>query len=98
MNYQLIIRPEAAADLADAFEWYEQRKAGLGRDLLARIESKLEEIKAHPGRFPVVHRDIRRALIRRFPYGIYFFAHGSALIVIAIFHAKRNPQRWKDRR
>lgn len=58
----------------------------------------LEEIRWRSGSFPLVHKDVRRALIKRFPYGIYFFDEGASLIVIAIYHAKRNPKRWQERR
>ena len=47
--------------------------------------------------FPVVYQDVRRALTKRFPYGIYFVLDDSRIIVIAIFHAKRNPKTWQRR-
>jgi plasmid stabilization system protein ParE len=97
MSRPLIIRPEAEAELAEAFEWYEQQREGLGKDFLLSIEASLAEIRRRPRSFPVVHRDTRRALIRRFPYGIFFLDEETRITVLAIFHAKRNPKRWRKR-
>ena len=95
---RLIIQPEAERDLAEAFTWYETQRPGLGNELLLSIEASLAAIQRRPETFPVVHREIRRALIRRFPYGIFFVIDEASLIVIAIFHAKRDPRRWESRK
>ena len=62
MSCRLIIRPEAESDLAEAFEWYEQRRPGLGESLLLSVEATLVAIQETPSLFPEVHRNIRRAL------------------------------------
>ena len=50
-----------------------------------------------PERFPVVHAQCRRALLRRFPYGIYFVPTAELISVVACMHALRDPRRWKER-
>ncbi len=97
MTERLLIRPEAEADLAEAFAWYEARRDGLGHEFLLAVEARLAAIQRHPESFPVVHQQIRRALIRRFPYGIFFIVEESNVIVLAVFHAKRDPQHWQTR-
>ena len=47
--------------------------------------------------YPIVHHQIRRALIRKFPYGIFYFIEGDTIVVIACFHAKRDAKRWQER-
>ncbi len=54
-------------------------------------------IKENPKIFPIIHKKIRRALIHRFPYGIFYFTGNDLIIVSAIFHAKREPQKWERR-
>jgi len=98
MIYELLIRPEAERDLAEAFRWYERRKSGLGEDLIREVEAALEEISEFPLRWPVVCRDIRRRLVRRFPYGVFYYVDSRTTVVLAVFHAKRDPSRWQDRR
>jgi len=97
MSRELIIRPEAEADLADAFAWYEDRLQGLGADLLRCVDAVFNAIIRNPRQYPQVHRTIRRALTRRFPYEVFFVEDDTRVVVLAVFHAKRNPQRWKER-
>jgi hypothetical protein len=53
---------------------------------------------ANPGQFPVVHKSIRRAILRRFPYALMFIVEpDDALTVIACFHGSRDPGHWQKR-
>lgn len=72
MNYRLILRQEAERDLDQAYNWYNVKVPGLGSDFLVTVERALESIQANPERFPIVYRKVQRALLRRFPYGIFF--------------------------
>jgi len=47
--------------------------------------------------YPVVHRDTRRALMRRFRFGIYFRVEQSRIMVVAVIHGSRQPYRWQGR-
>ncbi|HOW67188.1 MAG TPA: type II toxin-antitoxin system RelE/ParE family toxin [Candidatus Paceibacterota bacterium] len=94
---KLILRPEAEAELLEAIDWYEARGRGLGADLLRCVDACLQRIVRNPDAFPFVHRSIRMAVVRRFPYLVLFRMMEDAVSVIAIFHAKRNPRIWKDR-
>jgi plasmid stabilization system protein ParE len=67
-----IFRPAAAADVEEAYRWYEAQQAGLGDEFLAALRVVIESMTANPELFPVVHRQTRRALLRRFPYGLYY--------------------------
>jgi plasmid stabilization system protein ParE len=93
----VLLRPAAAADVEEAFHWYERQRAGLGNEFLAAVQSALDDIVAHPTQYPVIHRDTRRALIHRFPYGIFYRVHGDAVIVVACMHGRRAPERWGSR-
>ena len=94
---QLLVRTAAAADIEDAYQWYERQRIGLGEEFLAAVDDKLQEIVAHPTAYPVIHRDLRRALLHRFPYAIFYRPYGESVVVIACMHGRRDPARWKGR-
>jgi toxin ParE1/3/4 len=97
MKVKIFIGEEAEADIAEAHLWYENQRQGLGSDFLLCVEASLNQIQRNPDAFQVSHRNIRRSLLRRFPYGIFYVRDGNAVNVIAVFHVKRNPTRWKQR-
>ena len=97
MSRRLIIRPEAEAELTAAFDWYEERVAGLGDDFLLHVEAVLQALLRAPRQFPHVHRSVRRALLRRFPYAVFYVEDEERVVVLSVFHAKRNPRQWQDR-
>ena len=97
MSRDIVVRSVAESELAEAFDWYEDRLAGLGADFLLSVDAALHTIARNPEQYPVVHKTIRRALTRRFPYEIFFVVEEERVVVLAIFHAKRDPKKWQDR-
>jgi toxin ParE1/3/4 len=95
MNYRLILRQEAERDLDQAYNWYNVKVPGLGSDFLVAVERALESIQANPERFPIVYRKVQRALLRRFPYGIFFVTDGDQIAVLAVMHTARDPDKWR---
>ena len=93
-----MLRAAAAADVEEAYRWYEGQRTGLGDEFLANVQSALETIIAHRDAAPIVHRDTRRLLLKRFPYGVYYRQVHEQIVVVACFHAKRNPRVWRTRR
>lgn len=81
----------------EAHTWYESRQLGLGDDFLVAVEDAIEDLREHPERYRRVHGDVRRALIRRFPYGVFYLVEAERIVVIAVFHARRDPRVWQDR-
>jgi plasmid stabilization system protein ParE len=94
----LTLRPAARAEIDEAYQWYEERRAGLGEEFLRAVRAVLAEVEQAPRRYPVIRNDIRRALLRRFPYSILYIAEPEATIVVACFHGSRDPRRWHERR
>ncbi len=60
---QVLVRPAAAADIDDAFLWYEQQRPGLGAEFLQTVDSALSAIRSNPQLHAVIHRNTRRALL-----------------------------------
>lgn len=97
MNYVVRLREEADRDLASAAAWYEQQRKGLGHEFLNEALASFERIGEEPLTHPVVHRNARRALMTRFPFGIYFRVEQAQIVVLAVVHGSRHPRRWQSR-
>jgi plasmid stabilization system protein ParE len=97
VRLRLRIRPEAEVDLLEACRWYDGQAPGLSGDFLSEIERAFLRIEEQPRMYPVVHRGVRRALVRRFPNGIYYLETGDDGVVLAILHLARDPARLAER-
>ena len=96
---RILIRPEAREDLSAASSWYADQAPGLGQRFLAAIREQLLQIRTTPEAFPFFHQGTRRALIRRFPYGIVYLVQPEQqrIVVLAILHCGRDPKLWRGR-
>ncbi|MDB9316035.1 type II toxin-antitoxin system RelE/ParE family toxin [Spirulina sp. CS-785/01] len=97
MNYVLVFRPEVQEELKEAYDWYENQTLGLGDEFLDCIDEVLNRINERPEAYAIVYRDVRRAVIQRFPYIVYYRIVSSRIVVTAIFHGRRNPKAWQER-
>jgi plasmid stabilization system protein ParE len=97
MNLELIIRPEAEADIAEAFDWYETRVPGLGSEFVLVLDALFNSILRNHLIYPTVYKTVRRALTRRFPYAVFFITEETKVVVLSIFHVKRSPRIWMGR-
>ena len=95
--YSVIFTQAARAELIEAQDWYEGEATGLGRRFRQAIDALIERMSDNPRQFPIVFKNVRRALLRRFPYSLFFVVEDDALIVIACFHASRDPSHWQKR-
>jgi plasmid stabilization system protein ParE len=96
------VEPEATQELAAAAAWYEQRREGLGLELLAEIDAVIASIARGPSRFPLYPRvagelTVRRAPARRFPYAIAFIELPTVVRILAVAHERRRPGYWVGR-
>jgi len=94
---QIIFKPEAKFDVAEAHKWYEERDPGLGAEFMRAVDSCAHQLQRHPEMYPIVHKNVRQALTRRFPYSIFYLVEGDAVYVLSVFHASRDPRNWLDR-
>ncbi|HEX5874132.1 MAG TPA: type II toxin-antitoxin system RelE/ParE family toxin [Pyrinomonadaceae bacterium] len=97
MSSLIVFRRIAKRELDDAMSWYEGRREGLGREFSDAVEKQLARIAANPDQFAPIKGPVRRAILHRFPYSIFFPAEDSRIVVLAIFHAKRNPHQLEHR-
>lgn len=98
MRHHLLVRSEAEADIEESFNWYEDECPGLGHEFRNALSSTIALMRSNPQLFPVIHRHIRRAIVKRFPHAFFFFIADETVIVTACVHHKRDPKIWKRRR
>lgn len=95
--FRVIFTQPARLELIEAQDWYEAEAAGLGRRFGEAVDVLAERMSDGHRQFPVVFKNVRRALLRQFPYALFFVVEGDALLVIACFHASRDVARWQLR-
>lgn len=93
----VIFHDEANAELQGAIAFYEALRQGLGRDLLREVEKAVVQIQRNPGMFSIHREDIRKCIVRRFPYTIFFQELDDAIWIAAVAHQKRRPDYWSGR-
>ena len=96
MAHQVLFRPKASAEALESKAWYNSREPGLGNQFIEDLGSTVSRIVERPAMFPRVHSEIRRAVLRRFPYAIYFREKAETIVVLAV-HGRQNPKRWQSR-
>ncbi len=97
MRREVRYRPEAVEDIAEAYDWYEAERPGLGDDFRTAL-SQVEHLLAQsPESFPFVHRSLRRILLRRFPYSVYFELSDRGVEIWGCIHQARRPGVWRSR-
>ena len=96
MTYQLSLLPEVEEDAFAGYRWYEERSAGLGDQFLEALYNGIQDLPSNPLLYGVIHEGIRRRLLRRFLYAIYFSIDEERILVIGVFHCAHDPQRIDD--
>lgn len=97
-EYRLVAESAVDHDIAAAFDWYERQQTGLGRQFLDELRGTYDRIAYNPFTYQDIRSGIRRALVRRFPYAVYFAVEGDVVVVLAVLHVNRNPDEWQRRR
>jgi plasmid stabilization system protein ParE len=96
MSLPVVLTAEAEADFNAAADWYEEQ-AGLGAKFTLQIRQVLVRIGQMPELHAVLHRDVRRAKVQKFPYNVYYRVRPDRVEVIAVLHGRRDPSIWKNR-
>ncbi len=97
MSHELVVRSRAKADIRRAAKWYEKQREGLGAEFVAEVDNAIRRIEANPEQFQVVYQDIRHAITRRFPYGVFYRIRQTRIVVSAVIHLQRSDVPWKGK-
>jgi len=87
VSIRLVVRPQAEAELLSARDWYENQRAGLGQEFVDEVRETMSEVATRP----------RRAILRRFPYGVFFRTVTDEIVILGVIHGRRHPQLLKSR-
>lgn len=96
MTYQIIVRASVELDLLQAQQWYDSKQDHLGAQFRTAFGDIAAVLRESPLIYPVVYRDVRRAVMSRFPYLIYFIVRGQVVEVAACLHGSRDPELFKS--
>lgn len=97
MTYKVTVHPEAEREIQEAFDWYEEQSEGLGAEFLRAADACLSGVQRNPAAYQVVHGEVHRALLRRFPDALFYLVREDTIIALACFHVKRSPADWQRR-
>ncbi len=97
MTLAVVFRHTARREFDEAVFWYEERHSGLGFQFVSEINHAVDLAAENPERFPIMHRSIRCVRVRRFPYSVFFQAESRRIVVLSVFHARRDPSVWRQR-
>lgn len=97
MSLPVIFRPEARAEFDDAYDWYENQRAGLGEAFADQVQLVLDRIAAALGIHAAVFGNVRKAVVVRFPYCVYYREEATRLRILSVFHTSRDPRIWQGR-
>jgi plasmid stabilization system protein ParE len=89
--------PEATSELLNAVDWYEASSPGLGGEFLRAFDATTAFIERNPAAYPRIRGSVRRAVMRRFPYSVIYTSGERGIMILACFHGRRDPERWKQR-
>ena len=97
MSRRLVYRSEAEQEIFAAAEWYEARGSGLAAEFLRAFDAATASVQRNPLQHPQVHPQMRRALLRRFPYSLIYSVSEEEIVVLACAHWRQSPRRWQRR-
>jgi plasmid stabilization system protein ParE len=97
MAVELIVVPEVEEDIAQAYDWYESQRTGLDEEFLSRVDACVRSVLRNPEMHSVVHENYRRALVRRFPYAVFYEYSDGVATVYCVFDCARDPDKWRRR-
>lgn len=90
MSYKVVLKPGAEEDTSDAYSWYEEQRKGLGEEFLSELEFFYKKLEVNPLAFGVSVGELRKLVLKRFPYVVAFEIEYKTVVVYAVLHKKRS--------
>lgn len=98
MSLPVVYRRKVGRDLAVGFGYYEGQSPGLGERFLNAVDSVFDAIERYPQMFARVHGEVRRAIVSRFPYAVFYRVEAKRVVVLTVLHTARDPKLWPQPR
>lgn len=93
MSFVVHVRRAAELDVAEAQLWYEAQRNGLGAEFHSEVSQVIDRLAETPLIYQIAHRDVRRAIVHRFPYLIWYRVLGEEVTVLACTHGRQDPSK-----
>ena len=94
MSLPVVYRRKVGRDLAAGFGSYEGQIEDLGEKFLTAVDSTFDAIERYPEMFAQIHGEVRRALVSRFPYAVFYRVESRQVVVLTVLHTSRDPKVW----
>ncbi|WP_437548616.1 type II toxin-antitoxin system RelE/ParE family toxin [Sorangium sp. So ce367] len=94
---RVVFVAEARSEALETFRWYEEQRSGLGAVFRRELDDVIRRIRSAPLAYPPLYRDVRRVLVERFPYAVFYRILPDAIVVVGVIHGRRHPREWKRR-
>ena len=98
MSLPVVFRRKVGRDLAAGFGYYEGQTEGLGEEFISAVDTTFDAIERYPQMFAQVHGEVRRALVSRFPYAVFYRVESKHVVVLTVLHTARDPKLWPRQR
>jgi plasmid stabilization system protein ParE len=92
MTVRVRLHPQAAGDVREAIEWYDNKSSGLGRIVTMELRRVIERLRLFPEASPQIKPGVRQAAITRLPYHAIYVTVDNDIVIIAVLHVRRDPQ------
>ena len=97
VSLPIVLRDEAQAEFDEAFDWYDARRVGLGLAFVGAVQEVFDRVAANPRICRTVYADVRRGVVSRFPYCVFYRTHADRIEVLSVFYTSRDPAIWQGR-
>jgi plasmid stabilization system protein ParE len=95
MAYSYLFDPLAADEYEEAFRWYEKKSYLAADNFIIRFQEAITSICADPYRYRNGYKNLRELPLKKYPYHVIYYIDDvrSIVVIVSIFHAKRNPKK-----
>jgi len=90
----VVFRRRSQHDLAAGYDWYQEQRPGLGEEFLAEVLATLKSVERFPELFAHVHGEVRRSVVARFPFAVFYVIEPQRVVVLRVLHTARDPRLW----
>jgi plasmid stabilization system protein ParE len=97
MSWKIDYHKEAQKEFDEAYDHYEEQKEGLGEDFAKCVQDQIDYLKMNPKIHAKVYKEARRAVVKRFPYCIYYVIEKDRVIIASVFFTGQDPSKWQSR-
>ncbi|MFT4925532.1 MAG: hypothetical protein ACI8WB_001625 [Phenylobacterium sp.] len=92
-----VFHPAAELEFNRAIDYYEEIEPALGYDFATEVYSAIQRAVSLPMGWVAIDGDIRRSLVKRFPYGVLYSLEDDGIYIVAVMNLNRHPDYWKHR-